>query len=134
MSLKPNLDRRPCSPGLSSGVRRGVALFLALSAALLSWQGCGGCGESAVQAPSVQSLLFRFPEAEVEASPDGPVEIHPVKVGGEERPSLYAPAPSRVRFRSVAIPRGAHLVFGIGLIDSTMLSRSPVRSLLTTRA
>ena len=73
-----------------------------------------------MQAPSVQSLLFRFPEAEVEASPDGPVGIHPVKVGGEERPSLYAPAPSRVRFRSVAIPRGAHLVFGIGLIDSTI--------------
>ncbi len=59
----------------------------------------GGCRT----APSEVSLslLLRMPEASIELSPNGPVTLYPVSVGGDERAAIFAPAPSRLRFRDV---------------------------------
>ena len=77
----------------------------------------GGCR----RAPSEvsQALLLRVNEALIELSPNGPVTLYPVSVGGDERAAIFAPAPSRIRFRDVVVPDQANLSFGVGLIDSS---------------
>ncbi len=91
-----------------------VRLVMAI---LLSLGLVGGCGE----APSEisLSLLLRVPTASIELSPNGPVTLYPVSVGGDERAAIFAPAPSRIRFSDVIVPTAASLSFGVGLIDSS---------------
>ena len=64
-----------------------------------------------------QSLIMRMQEARIELSASGPVDVYPVRVGGVEHAAIFAPAPSRIRFRALAIPQDAVLTFGAGLID-----------------
>ena len=77
------------------------------------------CGCRTAPSEVSLSLLLRIPEASIELSPNGPVTLYPVSVGGDERAAIFAPAPSRLRFRDVIVPDAGNLSFGVGLIDSS---------------
>ncbi len=92
---------------------------------LLSPAGCGPAAKRSAVAPEAHarhmsrfSLLEHLAEAELRPAPKNRVEARLVKVGGAERPAIYAHAPAEIRFSSVPLYAGARLDFGVGIHDN----------------
>ena len=88
--------------------------------------GCGTATEPAdgdkprIRHMSSYSFLDKLDDAELRSEPGVAITPRLVKAGGVERPALFTPAPSTVRFQAISIPPEARLTFSVGLMDGEL--------------
>jgi len=91
---------------------------LAPAVALLALATAGACADRGPGAPVSLCLLARLPQANTTSPPRAEVGLRAIELAGEERPAIFAHAPSTITYSGLRLPAQPLLVAGLGIAES----------------